>query len=435
MREPPLNRAGPIAGTQVTARAIPEILAQYAEEAAFLWVLRDQAVQAPHYSLADLIKLDDRIEAHLDGLRVAGDAGWEIVQQELKWEEPGEVFAAAVLAFESDDMARIQPVLTVARESPELARGLISALGWLPFGKVALRINQLAASQTTDLRRIGIAAAAIHRQDPGRALTDSLAADDPALRARALRAAGQLGRTDLLPVLRQQTADEDETCRFAAGWSAALLGDKRPIAGLQSVAAGSSAHAPAAMDMALRCLDLPAAIAWQTQTASDPKLPRAAVIAAGVIGDPVSIPWLVEQMAFADLARVAGESFTFITGADLALAHLDGEAPSASEAGPTDSPEDENVAMDPDDDLPWPDPALVRAWWDKHKQEFAAGTRYLLGQPMTVESLMEILRSGRQRQRAAAALELARRQSKARKPLFEVRAPGFRQQLLLARPA
>jgi uncharacterized protein (TIGR02270 family) len=409
----------------------PDILSQYAEEAAFLWLLRDQAVSAPHYSLADLAKLDHRIEAHLDGLRVAGDAGWEIVQQELKWEEPGEVFAAAVLAFESDDMARIQPVLTVARPSPELARGLISALGWLPFEKVALRINQLAASQTTDLRRIGIAAAAIHRQDPGRALADSLTSDDPALRARALRAAGELGRTDLLPVLRQQTADENETCRFAAGWSAALLGDKRVIAMLQSIAAGGSAHAPAAMEMALRCLDLPAALAWQRQMASDPKRTRTAVIAAGVIGDPVSIPWLIEQMTVADWARVAGESFTFITGADLALSHLEIEAPPGSAGGSTDSPEDEDVAMDPDENLPWPDPALVRAWWDKHKQEFAAGTRHLLGQPMTVESLMEILRSGRQRQRAAAALELVLRDPKGKTPLFEIRAPGLRQQRML----
>ena len=38
-------------------------------------------------------------------------------------------------------------------------------------------------------------------------------------------------------------------------------------------------------------------------------------------------------------------------------------------------------------------------------------------------------RIGRQRQRAAAALELAIRQPS--QPLFEVRAPGFRQQTIL----
>jgi hypothetical protein len=33
---------------------ITEIVDQHAEEAAFLWLLRDAAVSAPHYLLADL---------------------------------------------------------------------------------------------------------------------------------------------------------------------------------------------------------------------------------------------------------------------------------------------------------------------------------------------------------------------------------------------
>jgi len=55
---------------------IESIVSQHAEEAAFLWLLRDLAVAAPHYSLQDLADLDERVEAHIDGLRVAGDPGW-----------------------------------------------------------------------------------------------------------------------------------------------------------------------------------------------------------------------------------------------------------------------------------------------------------------------------------------------------------------------
>jgi hypothetical protein len=39
-----------------------------AEEAAFLWLLRSNAIRQPHCALKDLAKLDDRFEAHLDGL-------------------------------------------------------------------------------------------------------------------------------------------------------------------------------------------------------------------------------------------------------------------------------------------------------------------------------------------------------------------------------
>ena len=44
------------------------VLSQHAENASFLWELRNRAVAAPHYSLADLAKLDLRVEANLDGL-------------------------------------------------------------------------------------------------------------------------------------------------------------------------------------------------------------------------------------------------------------------------------------------------------------------------------------------------------------------------------
>jgi hypothetical protein len=40
-----------------------------------------------------------------------------------------------------------------------------------------------------------------------------------------------------------------------------------------------------------------------------------------------------------------------ITGVDIAYEDLEGEWPEGFEAGPTENPENENVAMDPDEDL------------------------------------------------------------------------------------
>jgi len=56
---------------------IESIVSPHTEESAFLWLLRDSAIGEPHYSLQDLADLDNRVEAHLDGLRIAGDAGWQ----------------------------------------------------------------------------------------------------------------------------------------------------------------------------------------------------------------------------------------------------------------------------------------------------------------------------------------------------------------------
>ena len=130
------------------------------------------------------------------------------------------------------------------------------------------------------------------------------------------------------------------------------------------------------------------------------------------------------------LARVAGEALSMITGTHIAYDMLEGEPPEGFEAGPTENPEDDDVAMDIDENLPWPDQVRISAWWSKHGSEFSPGTRYLVGKPISADWLTEVLKSGRQRQRAAAALELAILQPG--KPLFNVRAPGFRQQRWLS---
>jgi uncharacterized protein (TIGR02270 family) len=169
---------------------------------------------------------------------------------------------------------------------------------------------------------------------------------------------------------------------------------------------------------------------WQRKLFQNPKQIRLAIIAAGVLGDPEAVPSLIEQMKNPPLARVAGEAFTMITGVDIAYQDLDANKPEGFEAGPTEKPEDAEVAMDTDEHLPWPKPEAIQKWWNAHQGEFAKGTRYLVGKPITPESLHQVLREGRQRERAAAALELVLRQRGSK--IFEVRAPGFRQQKLLA---
>jgi uncharacterized protein (TIGR02270 family) len=412
---------------------IEEVVIQHAEEAAFLWLLRDNSVHAPHYLLNDLANLDSRIEANLDGLHIAGDKGWEICKESFAWKEAGEIFTAAILAFESGDDARIQLVLEMGTTEPALCRGIASALGWLPHPRAEKYIYGFLTSNAPILRRIGIAAAAIHRKDPGKQITDVLSDVDPLLKTRALRAVGELGRRTLLPFVTPFMNETDDNCRYAAAWSALLLGDVEAVSILRSFTAPTSSYGEAAVKLAMRQMDRHSAYNWHKELAQNPDMIRLAVIGASVIGDPVSLPWLIEQMTIPPLARVAGEAFTMITGVDIAYEDLEGEWPDGFAAGPTEDPEDENVAMDPDEDLPWPAPERIARWWHAHRSAFQSGTRYLLGKPISPAWLQDVLRHGRQRQRAAAALELAMRQPG--QPLFEVRAPGFRQQQLLRKYA
>ncbi|MEW6290757.1 MAG: TIGR02270 family protein [Thermodesulfobacteriota bacterium] len=405
------------------------IIEQHAEESSFLWLQRDAAVLQPHYNLRDLAQLDDRIEAHIDGLRIAGEPGWQICREALALEEAGEVFAAAVLAFESGLEERLEQVFAVAAKNNELCRVIISALGWLEWGQAEKYVQGLLEIDEPKASRLGLAAAAVHRQDPGRSLAACLVSDDLSLRCRALRTAGELGRTDLLFHVAGDLAAESIDQLFQAARSTMLLGGEGAVPVLQGIAEGDSEYCEQACAMAVRGMPPAEAHDWLKGLAGDKEKQRLAVNGAGALGDPIAIPWLLELMAIPELTRPAGEAFSMITGVDLAYADLEGQWPAGFSAGPTEEPEDEDVAMDPDENLPWPAPELIARWWDAHKGEFTSGIRYLVGKPISPEHLQQVLRTGFQRQRAAAAIELALLQPG--QPLFEVRAPGFRQQRLL----
>jgi uncharacterized protein (TIGR02270 family) len=405
------------------------VLGQHEEGAALYWLLRDAAVRAPHFSLRKLGIFESRLEGHVDGLRIAGNRGWALCREKLGWKEPGGVFTAGVLAFESGDPARIGEVIATATKAPDLARALASTLGWLPWDAVEPWVEAFTSAQASLVRRVGVAAYAVQRKDPGARLERLLDDHDAVVRARALRAVGELGRKDLYVPTRDCLDDSDRACRFWAAFSVTLLGDMASLEEIRSTAEAGGLLAERAALLAARTMPLGDALTWQRHLASDEKKLRLAVQVAGAIGDPAGMPWLLGQVDKPPVARVAGEAFTTITGIDLAYHDLEADWPGGFEAGPNDNPDDENVAMDADENLPFPDPRLVSDWWSKNSRSFRPGIRYLAGNPIAGPALDGILRKGRQRVRAAAALELALLQPG--RPLFEVRAPAVRQRAAL----
>lgn len=395
-----------------------------------MWMQRDHLAIQPHVLLTDLALIDKRVEAHLDGLRVAEDeapgSAWELCSTAMQAGEPGEVFPAAVLALEPNNAEWLAETLKFALTTPEAMRSLVSALGWLEYSRADKTIQLLLAAQDPAQRRIGVAALAVHRQNPKGVLAKAIADTDPALKARALRAAAELGAKDLLPAVKGGIKHGDESVRFWAAWSTALLAnDRDAVAQLQSVAQSAGPLAERAVHIAARRVEPRSAVAWLRTLAQKPESARIAAIGVGALGLPDLVPLLFEQMKIPALARVAGEAFSMITGVNLAYQDMEGEQPKGFQAGPTEDPADEDVAMDADENRPWPAPEKIKAWWEKQKSQFKPGERNLCGRPMTEESLQHVLRGGFQTQRAAAALELTIR--KPGQPLFNVRAPGTRQ--------
>lgn len=409
------------------------VIDQHAEEVTFLAGLRDYAVRAPHYDLVHLTTLDNRIEAHLDGLHIAGLPGLEVLLQQLTPTALGEVFAATVLAFETGHVAAMATLAGHMRAHGESERYMAAALGWLEWPRVAPWIDRLLASPEPLFRRLGLAACGMHRHDPGPALLAVLSDVDPSVLARAARTAGELRRRDLLQTIRTHRLHENAATRFWANWATAQMGDEQALEPLRQFAEQPGEFQYRALCVLLAWQEREPSVAWIRQLVQDPRDRRIGIQALGLLGDPVCVPWLIQQISDLPYARVAGEAFSLITGADLALLDLELQALPDFDAGPNDDPEDPNVAMDPDENLPWPDPQAIERWWQANSGHFPAGTRYMLGLAHSEHSFQQALIHGQQRQRIAAACGIAR--YRPNEVLFPTSAPAWRQKRLLGMTA
>jgi uncharacterized protein (TIGR02270 family) len=411
---------------------LPAVVQLHAEEAAFLWLLRDEVIRQPHYDLSELAGLDNRVEAHLDGLRVNGEPAWQTVKEQAEqFGEAGEVFAAAVLALESGDRDRIDPLIALGGAAPDLERPLISAFGWTSAPAVSGLMRALLSSAAPSARRVAVAVHAIRREDLGQSWPRLLHDDDPRVRARAIRAAAELGKCDVLSELHHFMNDKDPPCRFWAAWSAARLGDRSIAVSdtLRDIAVQAGPFQERAIGMAVGRMNPGDVRDWLRPFWKDVKTLRLAAAGIAASGNPDFVPVLLQIMQVDVAARPAGEAFSMITGVHLSYDKLERDRPDDFQAGPTEDPADENVAMDQDENLYWPDPKLVEKWWAANSSRFTGGRRYLCGHEISPASLVQTLRDGYQRQRAAAALELALLDPA--RPMFEVRARGDWQQRLI----
>jgi uncharacterized protein (TIGR02270 family) len=209
-----------------------------------------------------------------------------------------------------------------------------------------------------------------------------------------------------------------------------LWGSREAERFLEKIAAGSDKHlAEIAAETLFRAVDPIRACGLHGELFGR-KTTRVSVKAAGSAGTTDLAPFLLGCLGDPPLARLAADALSSITGLNFAEPGMTAPAP-AIETGPNEDPGDENVEMDPDESLPWPNQKAVKDWWHASAPQFQPRTRYLVGVAMTTESLKPLIRSGPQWLRSAAAEFAALRG----RPWCDVSAPAFRQQERLAREA
>ena len=432
---------------------IPIIIEQHAEEAAFLWRLREAAAVAPDYNLEELAELDERVEAHIDGLIVAGEFGWQICLELVESGDFENLFVLTLVALRVRDANLLRKAFDVVLEQseaqPEMADAFVSAFSWLPSSEIAQPLAYLMQSEECLFRHLALEILSRHRvqfqtlvpllalDDFDKQLFTWLSGDETLFYITACRLAGELGFADLRPAVSAHMDSADVGLRTQAALTAALLGDRdKALKILQNLLLTQS-------ELDLRILETlipllaPEAFQELFNTLTRPEgseVPLSVlthtVLAVGMTGQVDYIDWLIAQMANPDLARRAGEALCLITGVDLELEALEGELPEGHELGPNDDPLDEDVEVDAEDGLLWPDQEQVRQWWQSKRQHYVPHQRYLMGQPWSEACFQRALREGRQSQRRFAARMIALQRPDNR--LFEVRALCVQQRQALA---
>jgi len=99
---------------------LENIVRQHAEMAAFLWNVYDENLlnpdKNPDMDEERIMRLVERLEAHLDGLRVAGSEGRRIAEERYRdFPEVGELFVMRMLTPEAQELRVSNLVLDKVR--------------------------------------------------------------------------------------------------------------------------------------------------------------------------------------------------------------------------------------------------------------------------------------------------------------------------------
>lgn len=377
-----------------------DIVAEHLDEAAFLSTQWELALGDAEYTLEDVAEGPEaRLGAHLDGLFLGLELGaGDPIVEGLGSDEPGVPFAAALALLDAAGGAHAAPVLAALREAEdaEQAAPLLRALQLCSRADVAVHLAPLLAQPAGPLRAGALDAFTFQRIDPGARLDPLLASDDTAVVEAALRAARWFPHRASVQLVERALVHDEPAVRDAAIETGILLGSKVALARCEEVVrSDEDGWRRSALLWGLSGEpDLQPLIA----ALEDAERRADAILALGFSGRAQVIDALLRWADDEALAPLVGEALTGIAGVPIA-------GPLAVEPAAFD-PEDPDAQPELPD-LPVPDAAAVRAWWEKSRKGFEGDRRFIAGQPWTAEALARAFESGSMRRRAVLAVDLA----------------------------
>jgi uncharacterized protein (TIGR02270 family) len=169
------------------------ILEEHFEELQMLGELRRGALGDPDYTREDLRELDERLEAHVDALVLAGERSHPMLLEGLEADEWSVAFAAAWALLRFRDPSITQRVMDAFLAAPEETRdGFREAFQLVPWDWIAARLDEVYQHGEAPWAVIAAEVAAHHGRLRSSAtrLNQLLLDPSPAVREAAWRIVG-----------------------------------------------------------------------------------------------------------------------------------------------------------------------------------------------------------------------------------------------------
>lgn len=333
------------------------IYVEHLEEAALLYEHRRLWLEDPSLTLRDVAELEERQEAHLDGLVVGAPQTLALCDQAVAEGAAAEFHVGVRIASRCGQIGVFDALaLRLSEldedEGSEFEEAASSALSaelptdWAPMLSDVLENSTCGAivAEAVGRRRIPTGPLLL------RIVVEQGSMVDP----RYVRALGELRYQAALPHLRALLGHATTPKLWSEVAIACLMLGDREVAALVAGSAQISAWSPIGQAIVF---DVPSA--WLCAQLDD-RPARETLTALALRGDPSSLTACVERLTDDELGDAAAAALMTITGAPL------------FEANP-DSSHSRRCR----------DPERWSAWLHQHAREWSSGARYRLGRPCT----------------------------------------------------
>lgn len=359
----------------IRTRIMREILEEHFEELQILWNLRQSAIRSPEYALAALQRLDERIEAHADGLVVGGERIIPLVEEGLVGDDWLPVFASAYTLLRlGGPTAPGRAIDAFLRAEGKQLEGFRQALCHGPIDSIIPQLRQAVNDSSGLIAAVSAEALTFHYLDfKDGTLKEFLTSDEAEVRKSGWRVAAMIN-SHLAPELYERALhDEDPNVRReamnAAGWNRErwLLDYCRELA---------NEPLPKNWDglMILAVLGKPSDLESVLRIGRNASLGPRRFQILGAFGHPGVVEDFLKEIEGSDplTAVAAGEAFTKITGFDIT-------SNDKVEILPDDGSEPDEFERGFLDEAILPDPKLARNHWKTVKAKLSQGSRWCRG--------------------------------------------------------